>query len=569
MSDLQIEEIQQTRTASPSHQHLLSCHRFRPGAEYLTRAAIRQRHGVVSHRRHQPRLGDDRHLRERPRVCEAGSHGDRSLPGPRVSGAPERRAAAAGPAVAHPEDPLRTRQSRQLSSCPTCSSMSNSTWTCRQPSRCRPTPSSTPAAGRPSTSNAANGVFEPRLVETGWRLGDRVQITQRPRTGRTHRRLRQLPDRFRKPHESCSARPKASSKTRLRHGRDPKSPNAKTNTKARPTSADMQKSFEAIPKSTSKSTASEKQRPVCGMMSIQSGTSKGDLLLLLGNVQEELRSESRQSMSRRWRLRTCTGRTDRMISRIIDFSARNRLIVLTLVAVAAIYGWWSMNNVALDAIPDLSDTQVIVYSRWDRSPDIIEDQVTYPIVTAMLGAPKVQAVRGFSDFGYSFVYVIFEDGTDIYWARTRTLEYLSSVLQSLPQGSKTELGPGRHRSRLDLPVRAGGQFGQAQPGGPAVAPGLVSALSPQVRARRRGSCAHRRIRQAVPGERRSEPAAGLQHPDQQGGRRHPRQQQRNRRPHDRAGRRRVHGARPRLCEVGRRHRDRSSSPPAKTARRSA
>jgi copper/silver efflux system protein len=130
-----------------------------------------------------------------------------------------------------------------------------------------------------------------------------------------------------------------------------------------------------------------------------------------------------------------------MISRIIDFSARNRLIVLILVAVAAIYGWWSMNNVALDAIPDLSDTQVIVYSRWDRSPDIIEDQVTYPIVAAMLGAPKVRAVRGFSDFGYSFVYVIFEDGTDIYWARTRTLEYLSGVLQSLPEGSKTELGP--------------------------------------------------------------------------------------------------------------------------------
>jgi Cu(I)/Ag(I) efflux system membrane protein CusA/SilA len=130
-----------------------------------------------------------------------------------------------------------------------------------------------------------------------------------------------------------------------------------------------------------------------------------------------------------------------MISRIIDFCARNRLIVLTIVAVAAIYGWWSMNNVALDAIPDLSDTPVIVNSRWDRSPDIIEDQVTYPIVAAMLGAPKVRAVRGFSDFGYSFVYVIFEDGTDIYWARTRTLEYLSSVLQSLPAGSKTELGP--------------------------------------------------------------------------------------------------------------------------------
>ena len=104
-------------------------------------------------------------------------------------------------------------------------------------------------------------------------------------------------------------------------------------------------------------------------------------------------------------------------------------------------GWWSLRNVPLDAIPDLSDTQVIIYSRWDRSPDIIEDQVTYPIVTAMLGAPRVKAVRGFSDFGYSYVYVIFEDDTDIYWARARTQEYLSSVLTRLPEGVKTELGP--------------------------------------------------------------------------------------------------------------------------------
>ncbi len=130
-----------------------------------------------------------------------------------------------------------------------------------------------------------------------------------------------------------------------------------------------------------------------------------------------------------------------MIERIIGFSARNRFIVLSLVLAATLAGWWSMKNVALDAIPDLSDTQVIVYSRWDRSPDIIEDQLTYPIVSAMLGAPKVKAVRGFSDFGYSFVYVIFEDGTDIYWARTRTLEYLSPVLSALPQGARTELGP--------------------------------------------------------------------------------------------------------------------------------
>ncbi|MDD5642709.1 MAG: efflux RND transporter permease subunit, partial [Syntrophales bacterium] len=130
-----------------------------------------------------------------------------------------------------------------------------------------------------------------------------------------------------------------------------------------------------------------------------------------------------------------------MINRIIDFSVNNKIIVFIIVAAACMMGWWSMRHLPLDAVPDLTDTQVIIYSRWDRSPDIIEDQVTYPIVTAMLGAPKVKAVRGFSDFGYSYVYVIFEDGTDIYWARSRALEYLSGVLPLLPSGVRTELGP--------------------------------------------------------------------------------------------------------------------------------
>ena len=130
-----------------------------------------------------------------------------------------------------------------------------------------------------------------------------------------------------------------------------------------------------------------------------------------------------------------------MIDRIVDFSVRNKFIIFSLVAAACIAGVWSIQNMALDAIPDLSDTQVIIFSRWDRSPDLMEDQVTYPIVTAMLGAPRVKAVRGFSDFGFSYVYVIFDDGTDIYWARSRTLEYLSPVLSQLPEGVKTELGP--------------------------------------------------------------------------------------------------------------------------------
>ncbi|MFA4875441.1 MAG: efflux RND transporter permease subunit, partial [bacterium] len=130
-----------------------------------------------------------------------------------------------------------------------------------------------------------------------------------------------------------------------------------------------------------------------------------------------------------------------MIERIIEASTKNKVVVLILVAAAIVAAVWCLKNVPLDAIPDLSDTQVIIYSKWDRSPDIIEDQVTYPIVTAMLGAPKVRAIRGFSDFGYSYVYIIFEDGTDIYWARSRTLEYLSKILPRLPEGVTTELGP--------------------------------------------------------------------------------------------------------------------------------
>ena len=127
--------------------------------------------------------------------------------------------------------------------------------------------------------------------------------------------------------------------------------------------------------------------------------------------------------------------------RIIEFSAYNRVLVIGLVAAAVAYATYAMQNIRLDAIPDLSDTQVIVYTKWDRSPDIMEDQVTYPIITALLGAPKVKAIRGFSDFGFSYVYVIFQDGTDIYWARSRVLEYLSKITGNLPQGVKPELGP--------------------------------------------------------------------------------------------------------------------------------
>lgn len=128
-----------------------------------------------------------------------------------------------------------------------------------------------------------------------------------------------------------------------------------------------------------------------------------------------------------------------MINKIIEICAHNKFVVLLVVGVATLAGLWSIKNITVDAIPDLSATQVIIYSRWDRSPDIMEDQVTYPIVSSLLGVPKVKDIRGFSDFGYSYVYIIFEDGTDIYWARSRTLEYLSNILPKLPQGVNVEL----------------------------------------------------------------------------------------------------------------------------------
>jgi Cu(I)/Ag(I) efflux system membrane protein CusA/SilA len=130
-----------------------------------------------------------------------------------------------------------------------------------------------------------------------------------------------------------------------------------------------------------------------------------------------------------------------MINRIIGYSVKNKAVVFVLVAAACLWGAWSMMHLPLDATPDLSETQVIILSRWDRSPDIIEDQVTYPIIAALTGAPRVKAVRGISDFGFSYVYAIFEEGTDIYWARSRTLEYLSAVTARLPQDVKTEIGP--------------------------------------------------------------------------------------------------------------------------------
>jgi copper/silver efflux system protein len=131
-----------------------------------------------------------------------------------------------------------------------------------------------------------------------------------------------------------------------------------------------------------------------------------------------------------------------MIDRLIDWCARNRFLVFTATAVLTLWGIWAATATPLDAVPDISDVQVIVSTEWmGRSPDLIEDQVTYPIVSALISAPRVRTVRGFTDFGVSYVYVIFDDGTDIYWARSRVVEYLQGIRGRLPEGTNPTIGP--------------------------------------------------------------------------------------------------------------------------------
>ncbi len=131
-----------------------------------------------------------------------------------------------------------------------------------------------------------------------------------------------------------------------------------------------------------------------------------------------------------------------VIARISDFCGRHRFLVYLFAAFLTALGAWSAQQTPLDALPDLSDTQVIIATEWmGRNPTLIEDQITYPITTTFLGAPKVKAVRGFTMFGMSFVYVIFEDGTDLYWARSRVIEYLSKVSAQLPAGVSPQIGP--------------------------------------------------------------------------------------------------------------------------------
>src|SRR5258706_13157542 len=131
-----------------------------------------------------------------------------------------------------------------------------------------------------------------------------------------------------------------------------------------------------------------------------------------------------------------------MIARVIEWCARNRFLVFTGVLLLFLSGIWAMQRIPLDALPDISDVQVVVHTEWTgEPPNVIEDQVTYPLVTTFLAAPRVKAVRAQTMFGDSYVFVVFEDGTDLYWARSRVTEYLQQLSGRLPMGVHPVIGP--------------------------------------------------------------------------------------------------------------------------------
>ena len=131
-----------------------------------------------------------------------------------------------------------------------------------------------------------------------------------------------------------------------------------------------------------------------------------------------------------------------MLGRIIEWSARNAFLVILATIFVTVGGIYAIVKTPLDALPDLSDVQVIIFTEYPgQAPQVVEDQITYPLTSAMLSVPRSKVVRGFSFFGASFVYIIFEDGTDIYWARSRVLEYLNFAAGRLPKGVTPQLGP--------------------------------------------------------------------------------------------------------------------------------
>ena len=236
-----------------------------------------------------------------------------------------------------------------------------------------------------------------------------------------------------------------------------------------------------------------------------------------------------------------------MIEKLIAVCVRNKFLTIFFVAAFFAAGLWALKRIPLDALPDLSDVQVIVYTNWEgQNPNLIEDQVTYPIVSALISAPKVKTVRGYSFFGFSYVYVIFQDGTDLYWASSRVLEYLNGLRGQLPEGVNPNLGPDATGVGWGFQYVLRGQDRPQLARRPADVPGLGPLLLAARRAGRRRGLLRRGISEAIPDRRRSGEARLLRDRPERSARARPGFQRRRRRAGGRVDGARVHGARPRV-----------------------
>ena len=242
-----------------------------------------------------------------------------------------------------------------------------------------------------------------------------------------------------------------------------------------------------------------------------------------------------------------------MIAALIRWSIANRFLVLMATVLVTAWGVYAVLRTPLDAIPDLSDVQVIIRTTWPgQAPRIVEDQVTYPLTTTMLSVPGAKTVRGYSFFGDSFVYILFADGTDPYWARSRVLEYLNQVQARLPAQAKPALGPDATGVGWIYQYALVDRSGRLDLGAAARAAGLVPQVRAEGAAQRRRGRDRRRHGAAVPGRARPGSPARLRDPALEGDRGDPEREPRDRRLGARAGRGRVHGARERLPEDARR-----------------
>ena len=204
-----------------------------------------------------------------------------------------------------------------------------------------------------------------------------------------------------------------------------------------------------------------------------------------------------------------------MINRFIEASLRNRVLVVIVYVGLAVWGYWALQATPIDAIPDLSDNQVIVFTDWTgHSPQEVEDQVTYPLTVNLQGLAGVRVVRSQSAFGFSMIYVVFEDNIDLYFARSRVLERMSLVTKTLADRRHADAWSGCHRGRARVLVH--GREPDAATTRAPIDSGLVHPLPAERRAGRRGGRVGWRIRPAIPGGRRSDSASLIRRAAQRG-----------------------------------------------------